>query len=104
MLRKKKVNVELIVVAAISAMGLIVSTWIQTGRHKRIENTLGDRNGNSVVEKLDALIAANREAVSWGNRHEGHHDIITENHKADEKTLNTVRFNCPLFEARERLV
>lgn len=67
---------ETIIVAAIGAGGLIASTWLQSGRHKRLENTLGERNGHSVVEKLDSLIDNQEEMKAWTHRHEGRHDII----------------------------
>lgn len=67
---------ETIIVAVIGAGGLVVSTWLQSGRHKRIESTLGDRNGHSVVEKLDSLIECHDELRDWTNRHEGRHDIL----------------------------
>lgn len=67
---------ETIVVAGIGAVGLIFSTWLQSGRHKRIESTLGDRNGHSVVEKLDTLLDSHMELKAWTNRHEGRHDIL----------------------------
>ena len=81
---------ETIIVAAIGASGLIVSTWIQAGRHKKIENTLGERNGHSVVEKLDCLIESNNELVQsnknlehWTKRHEGRHDILERDWRND---------------------
>ena len=67
---------ETILVAVIGASGLIASTWLQFGRHKRLEATLGERNGHSVVEKLDSLIESNEEIRAWTNRHEGRHDIL----------------------------
>lgn len=77
---------ETIIVAAIGAGGLIISTWLQAGRHKKIENTLGTRNGSSMVQQLDSLIASNKEIKAWTYRHEGRHDI-----------LERVERGCPLL-------
>lgn len=64
---------ETIVVAAIGAGGLIVSTWIQSHRTKKVTSaigeTLGEKNGSTIVEKLDCIHA-------WTLRHEGRHDIL----------------------------
>lgn len=62
---------ETVAVAVVGAIGLVASSWIQSGRHKNLEKTLGQRNGHTVVEKLDSLI-------SWTERHEGRHDILED--------------------------
>lgn len=54
---------ETIAVAAIGAIGLVASTWIQSHRNKRVVNTLGEQNGSTVMEKLDCIHA-------WTLRHE----------------------------------
>lgn len=60
---------ETIIVAAIGAVGLVASTWIQSNKHKKVANTLGEQNGSTIVEKLDCIHA-------WTLRHEGRHDIL----------------------------
>lgn len=66
---------ETIIVATIGATGLIVSAWLQAGRRhegvQRVEDVLGEKNGHTVVEKLDSLI-------EWTNRHEQTHFRLME--------------------------
>jgi len=59
-----------ILTAAIAAAGLSIQAWIMTRRQKRMEDTLGHKNGQgNVVEMLEHLKA-------WTQRHEGIHEHL----------------------------
>lgn len=54
---------ETVFVAAIGAVGLIASTWLQSHRSKKFSNSLGEPNGSTIMEKLDCIHA-------WTLKHE----------------------------------
>lgn len=60
---------ETIIVAVIGAVSVITSTWMQSHKTKKVSNILGEKNGSTIVEKLD-------EIHDWTKRHEGRHDIL----------------------------
>jgi hypothetical protein len=66
---------ETIVAASIGAAGLVASTLLNTRRAKRIETSLGTKNGQgSAIEMLEHLKA-------WTIRHEGRHDLLERGSK-----------------------
>lgn len=59
-----------IAAAALGAFGLIGAAYITTSRTKRIEATLGQKNGQgNVIEMLEHL-------KEWTDRHQGRHDLL----------------------------
>lgn len=61
---------EAVAVAIVSASGLIASTWLSTARAKRIETSLGRKNGEgSAIEILEHL-------KKWTIQHDFKHDVM----------------------------